>query len=192
MQLINLNKIFVPTTGGTVNGDVEVEGAMTVNTGNGDGTTYDVASEITELKSAWDSVSQVITVRPTEDFSLGTDSAKIAMGSVYSKSGSGDIFTLEDGGIKCSKEGRVLVSANARFGNITGGDLVALRIYRDSQMMTSTYGTRTGGASTLIAIPPLLVKATEGGIFYLYACNDTAARGNIMSGVTFLTVQYVD
>lgn len=64
MSFVNLNEVFLPNTGGTVNGDVEVEGAMTVNTGNGDGTTYDVAAEIAELKSAWDSVSQSVSRFP--------------------------------------------------------------------------------------------------------------------------------
>lgn len=59
MSFINLNELYVPTTGdGTIDGDLEVSGNLTVNDGSGEGTTYDVAAEITELKDAWDSVSQ--------------------------------------------------------------------------------------------------------------------------------------
>lgn len=64
----SFNDIYVPNTGGSIEGDLEVSGNLTVNDGSGEGTTYDVASEITELKSAWDSVSQDISdliVKPT-------------------------------------------------------------------------------------------------------------------------------
>lgn len=54
----SLSDVYVPNTGGDITGDLEVSGNLTVNDGSGEGTTYDVASEITDLKSAWDSVSQ--------------------------------------------------------------------------------------------------------------------------------------
>ena len=67
-EFINLSEIYLPTAGGTIDGDVEVGGAITVNDGSGAGTNYDVAYEISqlkaeneELKAAWDSVSQFST-----------------------------------------------------------------------------------------------------------------------------------
>lgn len=57
-EFINLSEIYLPTAGGSIDGDVEVGGALQINDGSGAGTNYDVAHEITELKSAWDSVSQ--------------------------------------------------------------------------------------------------------------------------------------
>lgn len=66
-EFINLSEIYLPTAGGSIDGDVEVGGAITVNDGSGAGTSYDVAYEISqlraeneELKAAWDSVSQSI------------------------------------------------------------------------------------------------------------------------------------
>lgn len=56
-EFINLSEIYLPTAGGSIDGDVEVGGALQVNDGSGAGTNYDVAAEIAELKSAWDSVS---------------------------------------------------------------------------------------------------------------------------------------
>lgn len=64
-EFINLSEIYLPTAGGSIDGDVEIGGALTVNDGTGAGTTYDLAYEISqlraeneELKAAWDSVSQ--------------------------------------------------------------------------------------------------------------------------------------
>ena len=51
---VNLNDIYVPANGGSVNGDLGVKGTLTVNDKTGNNTTYDVANEITALR---DSVS---------------------------------------------------------------------------------------------------------------------------------------
>ena len=66
-EFINLSEIYLPTAGGSIDGDVEVGGALQVNDGSGAGTNYDVAHEITELKAeneelraARDSISQAL------------------------------------------------------------------------------------------------------------------------------------
>ena len=69
----SFNDVYVPNTGGDITGDLEVSGNLTVNDGSGEGTTYDVAAEITELKDAWDSVSQI---------NVGTGSSVIKRGFV--------------------------------------------------------------------------------------------------------------
>lgn len=51
---VNLNDVYVPANGGSVNGDLGVKGTLTVNDKTGNNTTYDVANEITALR---DSVS---------------------------------------------------------------------------------------------------------------------------------------
>lgn len=56
-EFVNLNEIFLPTTGGDIEGSLDVNGALTVNDGSGEGTSYNVAEKISELESAWDSVS---------------------------------------------------------------------------------------------------------------------------------------
>ena len=52
---VNLNDVYVPANGGSVNGDLGVKGTLTVNDKTGNNTTYDVANEITALR---DSVSK--------------------------------------------------------------------------------------------------------------------------------------
>lgn len=56
MSWVNLNDVYVNKTGGTIAGDLSVNGALTVNDGKGTNTTYNVANEITTLR---DSVSQI-------------------------------------------------------------------------------------------------------------------------------------
>lgn len=56
MSWVNLDDVYVNKTGGTIAGDLSVNGALTVNDGKGTNTTYNVANEITTLR---DSVSQV-------------------------------------------------------------------------------------------------------------------------------------
>ena len=56
MSWVNLNDVYVNQTGGTIAGDLSVNGALTVNDGKGTNTTYNVANEITTLR---DSVSQI-------------------------------------------------------------------------------------------------------------------------------------
>lgn len=56
MSWVNLDDVYVNQTGGTIAGDLSVNGALTVNDGNGTNTTYNVANEITTLR---DSVSQI-------------------------------------------------------------------------------------------------------------------------------------
>ena len=55
MSWVNLNDVYVNQTGGTIAGDLSVNGALTVNDGKGTNTTYNVANEITTLRN---SVSQ--------------------------------------------------------------------------------------------------------------------------------------
>ena len=55
MAWVNLNDVYVNKTGGTITGDLTVNGAIKVNDGKGSGGTYNVANEITTLR---DSVSQ--------------------------------------------------------------------------------------------------------------------------------------
>lgn len=56
MSWVNLDDVYVNKTGGTIAGDLSVNGALTINDAKGSGGTYNVANEITTLR---DSVSQV-------------------------------------------------------------------------------------------------------------------------------------
>lgn len=68
----SLNDVYIPKSGGgDIEGSLSVSGNLVVNDGSGKGTTYDVASEISDLKSAWDSVSQsYVRVFSFSEFSL--------------------------------------------------------------------------------------------------------------------------
>ena len=57
MAWVNLNDVYVNKTGGTITGDLTVNGSIKVNDGKGDGGIYNVANEITTLR---DSVSQIV------------------------------------------------------------------------------------------------------------------------------------
>lgn len=54
MAWTNLDNVYVSTNGGTITGDLNVNGTLTINDKKGTNTTYDVASQITSLR---DSVS---------------------------------------------------------------------------------------------------------------------------------------
>ena len=55
MSWVNLNDVYVNKTGDTIDGNLSVGGALTINDGKGTHTTYNVANEITTLR---DSVSK--------------------------------------------------------------------------------------------------------------------------------------
>ena len=54
MAWTNLDDVYVSANGGTIAGDLKVNGTLTINNKKGTNTTYDVASQITSLR---DSVS---------------------------------------------------------------------------------------------------------------------------------------
>lgn len=52
MSWVNLDDVYVNKTGGTIAGDLSVNGALKVNDGKGTNTTYNVANEITTLRDS--------------------------------------------------------------------------------------------------------------------------------------------
>lgn len=49
---VNLNDVYVPSNGGSINGDLGVKGTLTIDDKTGNNTTYDVANEITALRDS--------------------------------------------------------------------------------------------------------------------------------------------
>lgn len=78
MGFVNLNEIYLSNNGGTINGDVEVEGSLIINDGSGEGETLDVADEITELKNELDSISQ----NPWVNLSVTLNTSNVPSSSV--------------------------------------------------------------------------------------------------------------
>lgn len=54
---VNLNDVYVPANGGSVNGDLGVKGTLTIDDKTGNNTTYDVANEITALRDSTSKLS---------------------------------------------------------------------------------------------------------------------------------------
>lgn len=84
MSWVNLNDVYVNQTGGTIAGDLSINGALTVNDGKGTNTTYNVANEITTLR---DSVSRIIKTKQIDTttdlngyFETGLNARQIPIG----------------------------------------------------------------------------------------------------------------
>lgn len=66
MAWVNLNDVYVNKTGGTITGDLTVNGSIKVNDGKGDGGIYNVANEITTLRNSV-SHGELITLYGSSD-----------------------------------------------------------------------------------------------------------------------------
>ena len=82
MSWVNLNDVYVNQTGGTIAGDLSVNGALTVNDGKGTNTTYNVANEITTLR---DSVSQCHTINSVVFLANGKTPTEVGLSGEWSK-----------------------------------------------------------------------------------------------------------
>lgn len=49
---VDLNNVYVPANGGSVDGDLGVKGTLTIDDKTGNNTTYDVANKISELQNS--------------------------------------------------------------------------------------------------------------------------------------------
>lgn len=79
MSWVNLNDVYVNKTGDTIDGDLSVGGALTINDGKGRDTTYNVANEITTLR---DSVSPTVFTCLKGSIASGTYCAYTRIGHV--------------------------------------------------------------------------------------------------------------
>ena len=96
MTWVNLNDVYVSKTGGgTIEGDLSVDGSITVNDGSGNGSEYNVATEISNL-------NDLTTVT----------SAPITFASGYKSYGSGYPNTVWKFGNICCMFGAVTPTAN--------------------------------------------------------------------------------
>lgn len=51
MAWVSLNDVFVNKAGGSISGNLSVDGSLTINSGKGDGSTYNVATQLTNLNN---------------------------------------------------------------------------------------------------------------------------------------------
>lgn len=101
----SFNDVYIPKSGGgDIEGSLSVSGNLVVNDGSGNGTTYDVASEISDLKSAWDSVSHVTPPALTRHYKMD-DTISIPWDSgtlVCDMNEDGSVFRLHGNAYKSS------------------------------------------------------------------------------------------
>lgn len=126
-------------------------------------------SAITVYASLVDSAQQV----------LGTSAAKIVMSNTLSKTK--DAFSADGGGILLNKDCIIEISGNLTLSALmTTGDIVYVQIWNDTKNIATVAATRAyAGAMADVAIPPIITSGSKGDHFYMYAYNNTGARGNI-------------
>lgn len=93
MSWVNLNDVYVNQTGGTIAGDLSVNGALTVNDGKGTNTTYNIANEITTLR---DSVSPLVYQRPCEVTFICTSDNQFGIQITNKKTGDAGFITIKN------------------------------------------------------------------------------------------------
>jgi len=124
------------------------------------------------------------------DQSLTTSAATLPMTTF--RAGKGTDFTVTNNGIKCEKDGWVIVSARVYFTTgFTQFDTVHVVITKDSTNISDT-PFRIPSTYCVITSGSILQEVTAGTMFYLKVYNQTAARGAASKNVsTSLTLMYV-
>lgn len=126
----------------------------------------------------------------TADLVLGTSEKKVKLDSNRARVGTG--LTNSNGGVKCAKSGYVEVSGAIYFvSGFNANDLVHLVIKKNSTNIVNAVH-RLPGDYDYYSIAPIVYSVSEGDTLYLYAYNQTAARGQINAATfSWLTVKYL-
>lgn len=136
-----------------------------------------------------------ITVCPGNQQTLSKSAAIISCGTVCDLVGT-KLSISSDGGVVCSANGHILISASSRVTGLTAGDRVYIRYrHKSNDVEEDGYGYPTDAMDTVLSatITPILRSVQAGDIIYLIMYNSVAARGNIAANEsTYLTVQYID
>lgn len=128
---------------------------------------------------------------PSAATTLTQTMAKMPMGTAYGYAGSG-LFDASGGGIKCLKDGKVLVFATLHANNLTAGDSLECAIYKNGTALASYYGQSGSKTFCTCHSAPKLVTVAEGDVLYLYGRNYSGARGNVgQNTITQLMAIYV-
>lgn len=136
-----------------------------------------------------------MTVYPTSTKTLGTSAAIIPCAGVFYYVGA-ELSISSDGGVVCSANGHILISASSRVTGLTAGDRVYIRYrHKKSSDYSDGYGYPTDAMDTTLSatFSPILRRVEAGDIIYLMMYNSKGARGNIAANSsTYLTVQYIN
>lgn len=130
-----------------------------------------------------------ITVGCGVDTSLTNTTQKLPMSTLYNSCGSA--FTQSDGGIKCERDGYVLVSGCAHVLNLTNNDAVSLQLTVNSTNYAQSY-TPTPRLFVTATLSPRILQVSAGDVIYLSAYNYDGSRGTVRANnSTILTATYV-
>lgn len=126
----------------------------------------------------------------TADLALTKDEQKVNLNSNRARVGS-DLIS-NDGGVQCAKSGYVEVSgAIYCTTGFTANDYVHLVIRRGSTLIINAVH-RIPNDYDYYSVAPIVYSVSAGDILYLYAYNQSGARGQISAATgSWLTVKYL-
>jgi hypothetical protein len=136
---------------------------------------------------------QLMEAYPTaaKTISAASTGEKVTLGSAKTNL-CGDYLSLSNGGIKCSRKGYVMASASLYLNELTAGDTTAIMILRNDDTMAYVYEKKDATVA-YHSIPPVTIAVNAGDIIYLFARNNSGARGttNTTAQTSRLLVQYI-
>lgn len=104
---------------------------------------------------------------------------KVPITSIYD--GVGFEYDSANKGIKCTKAGKYLISAQILLETATSGDLVGIAIYLNGAVSVGPAYTRTGGNYDGPVLAPSIITLNAGDYLTFYIRNNTASRGKTQS-----------
>lgn len=138
--------------------------------------------------------TQIFEAYPTATKTISAANAgeKVPLAGIRTNIGGGNYLEIASGGIKCKREGYVMASASLYLNNLTAGDTTALMILKNEETVAYTYEKKDATVA-YHNITPVTFKVNAGDIIYMFARNNTGARGttNTLASTSRLVVQYV-
>lgn len=138
--------------------------------------------------------TQIFEAYPTAAKTISAANAgeKVPLAGVKTNIGGGNYFEISSGGIKCNRDGYITASASIYLNNLTAGDTTALMILKNEETVAYLYEKKDATVA-YHSISPVTIKVSAGDIIYMFARNNTGARGttNTLASTTRLVVQYV-
>lgn len=128
----------------------------------------------------------------TASISLTTNTSGVKIPITTYRGKVGSYLSISNDGIKCEKKGHVEISACAYFiDGFTANSLVHIIIKKNSTTVTNAVH-RLPSHYDYYSISPLVYSVSAGDILYLYAYNQTDAKGKVAGDSrTWLTVKYL-
>lgn len=130
-----------------------------------------------------------MTVYGSSALTLSTAIKKVICGNTLTECS--DFLESVDGGVKCLRQGYVLVFGFVYYKSLTAGDTVGLSVYKNTTVC-GAQRTASSAAAVSAHIPVEIIPVSANDVIYMYAQNYTGARGSVSSGTsTTMTVMYI-